>query len=117
MLSMNIKNLKDINNNIKKTTLRAFKGSLKGTLKIGSIQMIKKGLFDSNYCFKVVITNKTIVNINDLKLNDFKALGYSNKQEYLKEPFNVNNNSPLRVKYDFKVVEVNKTRLKELNII
>lgn len=82
--------------------------------KIGSIYQIKLNLFD-DYSFKVKIISKEIVNLNEMGESDFKGIDYP-KEEYLSHPYNINNPSPMRVKYEFKIVEVNNTRLNELNI-
>ena len=102
---------------IKKATLRPYKGSLKGSFRIGSIQRIKIGLFDKQYCFKVVITNKTVINLDNYTDADFIELGYQSKAEYMKQKYNLNNPSNLRIRYDFEIIEINKQRLKELNIL
>ena len=114
---MNLKNIKDIHKRKKERTLRPYKGTLKGSFKVKSQQKIKKGMYDKEYCFIVEITAKKIVDINKLSVLDFNKLGYKDKAEYLKEPFNKGNKSNLRIQYSFKVIETNYKRLTELNIL
>lgn len=117
MFSMQLREIVAMLFLIKKATLRPYKGTLKRTFRTGSIQKIKIGMFDKEYCFKVVITNKTVVNIDTYTDFDFIALGYNSKDEYMQQKYNKNNPSNLRVRYDFEVIEVNEQRLNELNIL
>lgn len=117
MLCMQLKEIFLIYCLVKYQTLRQYKPNFKGCFKVGSVQMIKKGMFDKEYCFKVRILNRYYVNINQLTNADFNKLGYKNKAEYLKQPYNIKNESNLRILYEFEIIEVNETRLKDLKII
>lgn len=102
MFSMNWFNMVCIIFGIKIATLR----NLNSKFKIGSIQMLKIGQFDFFYYAKVKIISKEVINIDELSIDEFRKLGYKNKEEYMKEEFNKNNSSKLRIKYEFEVIEV-----------
>ena len=68
--------------------------------------MLKIGQFDFFYYAKVKIISKEVIDIEKLTIEEFKQLGYKNKQQYMNEPFNKNNGSNLRIKYEFEVIEV-----------
>ena len=101
----------------KRSTLRKYKKGFKGCHKIGNEYLIKKGMFDKEYCFKIRITNRYFVNINALSDKDFNELGYKNKENYLKMDYNLANPSDLRIRYDFEVIEINEKRLIDLGVI
>lgn len=99
MFSMTWHNILMILLGIKTATLRPISNNFKE----GSTQTIKTGMFNPYYYFKVEITKKELININELTPQDFQQLGYASKEEYLQEPFNKKNPSNLRIRYTFKV--------------
>lgn len=83
--------------------------------KIGGIYQIKLNLFDE-YSFKVRVTDKILVNLNEMDDGDFYGVGY-NKADYLSHSYNIKNPSHMRYLYKFEIVEVNYNRLKEIGVI
>ena len=61
-------------------------------------------MFDAFAYMKIKITNAETVNINELTQTDFQQLGYTSKADYMKEPFNINNSDPLRIRYTFEII-------------
>lgn len=57
--------------------------------------------FVNGFFNRGLILNRYPVNIEQLTAEDFKAVGYSSKAEYMEQPYNQNNPSPERMKYDF----------------
>ena len=110
---MNKKNIIDIYHGRKIATLRPVKNK-QGYLKEGTIQQIKTSHYDKKWYLKVKIKKKGFINLDSLKEIHYKALGYENKSEYLKEEFNQNNHSKYRVIYFFEVYMVNKKLINEL---
>ena len=89
-------------NGEKVETLRPIKANGKGYFKIGSIQRIYIGRnFKAPALCRVLVYNRTFVNIHDLSIADFNALGYPSKAEYLAQPYNKGNPSSDRVRYQF----------------
>ena len=89
-------------NGEKVETLRPIKANGKGYFKIGSIQQIFVGRNFKVPCLcRVLVYGRDFVNIHDLSIWDFGRLGYSSKAEYLAQPYNKNNPSPERVRYQF----------------
>ena len=115
MFSMTKQNLIDMYYGKKVSTLRKYSPNFKGCAKVGNVYLVKKGLFDKDYCFKIKILNRYFVNIN--AVTDFNNLGYDSLQDYLEEDFNKQNDSDLRVRYDFVIVETNEEQLLKLGVI
>ena len=100
MFSMTWHNILMMLIGVKLQTLR----STSTNFKIGSTQLIKVGMFDAFAYMKIKITNAETVNINELTQTDFQQLGYTSKADYMKEPFNINNSDPLRIRYTFEII-------------
>ena len=102
MFSFNEHEKEQINKGVKVSTLRPIKESGKGYFKIGSLQMFCLGRdFVNGFFNRGLILNRYPVNIEDLTAEDFQAVGYSSKAEYMSQPYNQNNPSQERMKYDF----------------
>lgn len=102
MFIVNNHEAEQINNGGKIATLRPIRPSGKGYFKIGSLQKVCKGRDFKNGIFnRVLILNRYPVSIIRLTIKDFVELGYESKAEYMEQPYNKNNPSPIRMKYDF----------------
>lgn len=116
MFSMTTDNIFKMLMLIKIGTMRPTKEADKGYFKIGSEQQIKKGMFDNFHYMKVTITARDKADL--IKMNDaeFKPLGYTDKAEYMSEPFNISNPSTARVRYWFDIVpnSINWEKVAEL---
>lgn len=83
-------------------TLRPIKASGKGYFKIGSLQQIRQSRnFKKPYLCMVLVTARYFVNVDSLEPEDFQALGYPSKAEYMAQDYNLRNPSPERVCYEF----------------
>ena len=80
--------------------------------KLNSKQYLKLNLF-GDWFVRVQITNREFVNLDEMDDDDFMGVGYS-KEDYLSHPYNTSNPSPMRVKYEFEIVEINENKIREL---
>jgi len=102
MFIVNAHESEQINQGAKRSTLRAIRPSGKGYFKVGSLQKVCKGRDFVNGIFnRVLILARYPVEIPQLTAGDFHALGYESKAEYMSQPYNQNNPSPHRIRYDF----------------
>jgi len=102
MLIVNLHEGEQINEGIKIWSLRPIRASGKGYLTIGSLQYIYVGRdFKADPVARVLMLNRSFINIGELTAEDFQALGYPSKAEYMEQPYNKRNPSPERVKYEF----------------
>lgn len=102
MLIVKKNEAQSIENDEKDQSLREIRANGKGYLTVGSVQQIRVGRdFKAPYICTVLIYNRDFVNIENLRIEDFKRLGYSSKAEYLAQDYNQRNPSPLRVRYSF----------------
>lgn len=89
-------------NGFKTTSLRPIRANGRGYCRVGAIHEVRTNRnFKAPFLCKILITAKEFVNIEDLGREDFKALGYQNKAEYMEQPYNRSNPDPERVRYSF----------------
>ena len=106
MFIMNQKNGDDILAERKRSTLRPIRANGKGYFKEGNIYWVHIGRdFTQPHLCRVQVNKVSFVDIEDLGAKDWEALGYESKAEYMGEPFNKNNPSTERVRYDFKLIK------------
>lgn len=102
MFIVNDHEAEQIDNGVKSSTLRKIRADGKGYFKIGSLQKVCRGRdFKTGIFNRVLILARYPVEIPQLTAEDFQALGYESKAQYLAQDYNQRNPSPHRIRYDF----------------